>query len=249
MNLDRVIAVRNNKTIYRDGDKCIKVFNASYSKADILNEALNQAKMEESGLRIPRLLEVTCIDGKWAIVFEYIKGKTLDRLMREEPEKKGEYMALLADLQIEVLGKTCPLLNRMKDRLNARISQSELPAVVRYDLYYRLENKPRQDSICHGDFVPSNIIIDETGAPYILDWSHVTQGNALADAARTYLLLCLSAGEEDAQLYLELFCEKFGAAREDVQEWISIIAASQSIQGNAQERAFLLSQVRTIPGK
>ena len=28
MNLDRVIAVRNNKTIYRDGDRCIKVFNA-----------------------------------------------------------------------------------------------------------------------------------------------------------------------------------------------------------------------------
>ena len=27
MKLDRVIAVRNNKTIYRDGDKCVKVFN------------------------------------------------------------------------------------------------------------------------------------------------------------------------------------------------------------------------------
>ena len=27
MKLDRIIAVRNNKTIYRDGDKCIKVFN------------------------------------------------------------------------------------------------------------------------------------------------------------------------------------------------------------------------------
>ena len=27
MNLDRVIAVRNTKTVYRDGDKCVKVFN------------------------------------------------------------------------------------------------------------------------------------------------------------------------------------------------------------------------------
>ena len=40
MKLDRVIAVRNDKTIYRDGDKCIKVFGSSYSKADVLNEAL-----------------------------------------------------------------------------------------------------------------------------------------------------------------------------------------------------------------
>ena len=80
MNLDRVIAVRNNKTIYRDGDKCIKVFHEGYSKADILNEALNQAKMEESGLSIPKVLEVTNVDGNWAIVFEYVKGKTLDEI-------------------------------------------------------------------------------------------------------------------------------------------------------------------------
>ena len=72
MNLDRVIAVRNNKTIYRDGDRCIKVFNSEYSKADVLNEALNQARIEETGLNIPRVLEVTMIEGKWAIVTEFI---------------------------------------------------------------------------------------------------------------------------------------------------------------------------------
>ena len=59
MKLDRVIAVRNNKTIYRDGDKCIKVFDKNYSKADVLNEALNQARIEETGLNIPKILEVT----------------------------------------------------------------------------------------------------------------------------------------------------------------------------------------------
>ena len=37
MNLDNVIAVRPNKTIYRDGDKVIKVFDESYDTTDILN--------------------------------------------------------------------------------------------------------------------------------------------------------------------------------------------------------------------
>ena len=54
MNLDRIIAVRNNKTVYRDGDRCLKVFNEGYSKADVLNEALNQARIEETGLNIPK---------------------------------------------------------------------------------------------------------------------------------------------------------------------------------------------------
>ena len=82
MNLDRIIAVRNNKTVYRDGDRCLKVFNEGYSKADVLNEALNQARIEETGLNIPRVLEVTVIDGKWTIVSDYIKGKTLAQLMQ-----------------------------------------------------------------------------------------------------------------------------------------------------------------------
>ena len=46
MDLDRVIAVRNSKTVYRDGENCIKVFDSDYSKADVLNEALNQARVE-----------------------------------------------------------------------------------------------------------------------------------------------------------------------------------------------------------
>ena len=97
MKLDRVIAVRNNKTIYRDGDKCVKVFNAEYSKADVLNEALNQSRIEETGLNIPKILEVTMVDGKWAIVSEFIKGKTLAQLMEENEDKRDEYLELFVD--------------------------------------------------------------------------------------------------------------------------------------------------------
>ena len=130
MKLDRVIAVRNNKTIYRDGDRCVKVFNEDYSKADVLNEALNQARIEETGLNIPKVLEVTTIDGKWAIVSEYIKGKTLAQLMEENPEKKNEYLELFVDLQMTVQSKTCPLLNKLKDKMNRKISSAQLDATT-----------------------------------------------------------------------------------------------------------------------
>lgn len=92
MKLDRIIAVRTGKTVYRDGDRVIKVFDSDYSKADILNEALNQARIEETGLAIPKVLEVTMIDGKWAIITEYIEGKTMAELMKENPDKFDEYL-------------------------------------------------------------------------------------------------------------------------------------------------------------
>ena len=246
MKLEKIIAVRNNKTIYRDGDKSIKVFNEGFSKADVLNEALNQARIEGTGLNIPKVLEVTMVEGKWAIVSEFIKGKTLAQLMEEDPEKKDEYLALLVDLQLEMHSKTCAHLNKLKDKMNNKISESTLDATTRYDLHTRLEGMPKHKKVCHGDFNPSNIIITEDGTPYILDWSHATQGNASADAARTYLLFWLNGDIEGAKKYLDLFCQKSNTAKQYVQKWMPIVAASQSVKGNEHEREFLLSWVDVV---
>lgn len=246
MKLDRIIAVRNNKTIYRDGDKCIKVFNENYSKSDVLNEALNQARIEETGLNIPKILEVTIIEGKWAIVSEYIKGKTLAQLMSENPDKKDEYLELLINLQIEMHSKKAPQLNKLKDKMNRKISLSDLDATTRYDLHTRLEGMPKHTKVCHGDFNPSNIIVSEDNILYILDWSHATQGNASADAARTYLLFWLNGDIDGAKKYLDLFCQKSNTAKQYVQKWMPIVAASQSVKGNEKEREFLLSWIDVV---
>ncbi len=246
MNLDRVIAVRTGKTVYRDGDKTIKVFDEDYKKSDVLNEALNQARVEETGLNIPKVIEVTKIEGKWAIVTEYIKGKTLAQLMQENPDKYDEYLELFVDLQISVHNKKCPLLNKLKDKMNRKITEADLDATTRYELHTRLEGMPKHTKVCHGDFDPSNIIINEEGVPYIIDWAHATQGNASADVARTYLLFWLKGDIEGAKKYLDLFCKKSDTAKQYIQKWLPIVAASQSVKGNAKEREFLLSWVNVV---
>ncbi len=246
MKLEKIIAVRNNKTIYRDGDKCIKVFNSEFSKADILNEALNQARIEETQIKIPKVIEVTTVDGKWAIVSEFIEGKTLAELMEENPAKKDEYLEMFVDLQISVQSNTCRQLNKLKDKMNRKISETDLDATTRYELHTRLEGMPKHKKVCHGDFNPSNVIIANDGTAYVIDWSHATQGNASADAARTYLLFWLAGDIEGAKKYLDLFCEKSDTAKQYVQKWMPIVAASQSVKGNAEEREFLLSWVDVV---
>ena len=246
MNLDRIIAVRNNKTVYRDGVHAIKAFDSSFSKADILNEALNQARVEDTGLNIPKVVEITKIEDRWAIVSDYIPGRTLDRLMKENPDKADEYLNLFVDLQLEMHSKKVPLLNSLREKMNRKISQADLDATTRYDLHTRLEAMPKHDKVCHGDFNPSNIIISDDGTPYILDWSHATRGNASADAARTYLLFWLAGDIATADKYLKLFCTKSDTAKQYVQKWMPIVAASQSVKGNAKEREFLLSWVSVV---
>ena len=246
MKLDRVIAVRNNKTIYRDGDRCIKVFNKEYSKADVLSEALNQARIEQTGINLPKVIEVTMIDGKWAIVSEYIKGKTLAQLMVEDEENKAKYIEMLVDLQMSVHACVCPQLPKLKDKMSRKIADTDFDATTRYDLHTRLESMPKHNKVCHGDFNPTNVVVTEDGTLYILDWSHATQGNASADVARTYLLFWLAGDSEAAEQYLNLFCEKSKTDKRYVQKWMPIVAASQSVKGNAQERELLSSWVSVV---
>ncbi len=244
---DKIIAVRTRKTIFREGDTVVKVFDKDYAKYDVLNEALNQARVENIGINVPKIIEVKTVeDGKWAIVSEYIPGKTLSQLMKENPDKKDEYIEMLVDLQIKVLSLTCPMLNKLKDKMNAKINAANLDATVRYELHTRLESMPKHSKVCHGDFCPSNIIVKDDGTPYIIDWAHATQGNAAADAARTYLVFCLNGDEDAAEKYMALYCEKSKTAKQYVQKWLPIVAASQSVKGNPEEREFLLNWVNVV---
>ncbi len=246
MNFEKIIAVRPAKMIYKDGNRCIKVFDEKYSKADILNEALNQARVEELPIDIPKIKEVTMLDKKWAIITEFIEGKTLQQLMESNPDKINEYLDKFIDIQISVQNNTSPLLTKLKDKMKRKISLTTLDDHTKYDLETRLESMPKGYDLCHGDFNPSNIIICENGKIYVIDWSHVTQGNRCADVARTYLLFWLAGKSELGDKYLELYCIKGSVAKKDIQRWLPIVAASQSVKCNEKEKELLLSWVNVF---
>lgn len=246
MKFEKVLAERNNKVIYKDGNLAIKVFDENFSKSDILNEALNHARVEETGLNIPKIEEVSKIDGKWAISIDYIEGKTLQELMEENPDKLDEYLELFVNIQTEIHTKRSPLLNKIWDKMNRKIDETDLDPTIKYELHTRLNSMHKHHKVCHGDFNPSNIIITTDGTPYVIDWSHATQGNASADVARTYLLFCLKGHEDVAKKYLNIFCTKTDTAMQYVLRWLPIVAASQSVKGKEEEREFLLNWVDVV---
>lgn len=247
-NLENPIAERKNKTVYRDNDKTVKLFVENYSKADILNEALNQARVEEgTSLNIPKLTEITKIGNRWALVSEFIEGTPLDKLMNEHPEKEDEYLSLFVDTQLRIQSNTVPLLNRIKDKFRRKLTNAKnIDENTRYELMQRLEGMKNHAKLCHGDFNPSNLIIKEDGTVYIIDWSHVTQGNASADAARTFLLFSMNGKKELAEKYINLFSEKSGIEKTNIQRWIPIVAATQLTKGIEEEKEFLNNWINVV---
>ena len=97
--------------------------------------------------------------------------------------------------------------------------------------------------LCHGDYNPSNIIINEKGEYFVIDWSHATQGNASADAARTFLLFSIQGKDALADKYLNLFSEKSGIEKTHIQRWIPIVAATHGIP---EEQEFLAKWVDVL---
>lgn len=241
MTFDRVIAVRNTKTVYRDGEICIKVFNEGYKKPEILSEAQSLALMEETGMAVPELLEVKMIEGKWAIVTRYVKGKTLALLMEENPDKVDEYMDRFAGIHMDIITRKCRYLDRLTDKLNTKICDSKLAATLRYDLHARLYDMPQRDNICHGDFNPTNVIISEDDKAYIVDWSCVSRGNMSADIAKTYLEFMVDMNEETAEKYISSMIGKLNVSRERIENWIPIIAVSGSVSANRERRTKLMN--------
>ncbi|MCD8371395.1 MAG: phosphotransferase [Clostridiales bacterium] len=237
-----LVSRSSTKEVYRDGHLAIKVFCEGFPKSEVLNEALTTARIEEvGGILIPATLAVSVEgDGRWAITKEFIYGKTLQQLMDENPDRMDEYLDEMSDLQISIHEKRCPLLTKMKDKMARQISElTELDRATRYDLQTRLESTPKRDKLCHGDFQPENIIVADDGSGmYILDWVHATQGNAGADVARTYQLLCLRS-KEIADQYVSIYCRKTGTDRRYIEQWLPIVASAQLTKHRPEEAELL----------
>ena len=239
----KLIVKRPYKEVYRCEEGIVKVFETTHPKSAVFNEALNTVRIEETGLDIPKLKEVTQIDGKWALVIEKKDGKTLEEMMQVDAANIEKYMSDFVDLQLTIHAKTAPMLNRMKDKLARQIDTLKaLDATQRYELRTRLESMPKHSKVCHGDFNPSNVIVGKNGKMTVVDWAHATQGNASADAAMTYLLFALK-DQKTADLYLDLFCKKSDTAKQYVQQWLPIVAASQLEKDNELEKDFLMKWI------
>ncbi len=242
-----IIRKTDKKTIYREGKTLVKLFSDEYPKSDVLNEALNTARVEEgTSLNVPAIHEVTKVNGQWAIILDFVEGKTMQELMDENPEKVHELLNEFVDLQVEVLAQKVPLLSPLKDKMHRKISGTKFDKTTRYDLHILLDSLPKHDKLLHGDFNPENVIVSPDGRKFIIDWAHATQGNARCDAARTYLLFKLKKQDDIAEEYLKLFTEKTGISKLLIQKALPIVAASQTIKAIPEEKEFLENWVNVV---
>lgn len=245
MELKNLISESEKVMVYECDGKCVKVFkDADEPKSVVLYEALTHTRVEETGYKkVPQFLEITKVDGKWTIVYTFIKGKTLEEIIHDNPDKTDEYLEQMVDLQIEINGLRSAKISRLKDYLKRSIEGLDIiDDVKKYELLTRLNSMPNHVKLCHGDFEPGNIIVNNEGT-FIVDWLKAKQGNASADVAKTYLNFCLKHRTEWAEKYLKMYCKKTNTDIKYVQDWLPIVAAAQLKFKRPEERELLLTWI------
>ena len=235
----QILAEKSYKTVYRDGDTVVKEFTASHPKSNVFNEAYIHSVAEESGVPVPAILGVEPRDGGWAIRMEYVDGKTIEELIQEHPKQKEALLDRFVEIQTEVESRRTPKLRNTRYKMEEVINgMSEIDASTRYELLQRIHGMRRHTKLCHGDFVPSNVVIREDNSYCILDWAHATSGNAGADAAITYMKLTLE-DPETAEVYLRKYSHKADMPIQYIQKWMPIVAAAQLSKHIESERELL----------
>ena len=226
-----------------DEDKILKLYRESTSPGEAEQEAILASIAYDAGLNTPAVIDTITIENRQGIIFERVHGVTMVDAIIANPQKLIPYAHLLAELQVDMHTRTASKLPSQRHRLQRRIqSVSGLALETKAAILTDLDQLPDDNAICHGDFHPDNILI-RAEEPVIIDWIDATQGNPLADIARTTLLLraggLLSSTDELRrqkitemrylfyEAYLEHYTQICSVSRKTIARWEPSVAASR----------------------
>lgn len=220
------IAEGNTATIYLRNDQVVKVFHDYFPYGEAINEASKQEVAYSSGLPVPKIIEVTLLDGNPAILMEYVNGTTLGELLLANIHEATYYLNIAVDIQREIHSVKTDSIELMTSKLKRQIESAEkLNEKQKACLLEKMNQMTCENRLCHGDLHVFNLI-QTAHHVAIIDWVDASVGDVRADVYRTYLLYSQHY-PEIAEEYLNLYTEKSGISKDDILEWAPIIAGAR----------------------
>ncbi|WP_010280887.1 phosphotransferase family protein [Bacillus timonensis] len=234
MILGNPIARGNTAKVYLFDNKIVKVFNEYLPDTESINEANKQKYAYSCGLPVPEIFDVTKINGKQAIIMEYVKGETLGDLFIKDKARAEYYLTISVDMQRKIHSIIPEEIEPMYDKLYRQIERAkQLDSRQKNYLLHRLESFTYKSRLCHGDFHLFNLIMSENQV-VVIDWVDSSAGDIRADIYRTYLLYSQFSSEL-ADIYLQIYCEKSGLLKSEVFQWAPIIAGARLSENVSSE--------------
>jgi len=256
------IAQTRKSDVYIWGDnKILKLLRKSNLDSNLGLEAKITRMVKRTNLDVPDVNGIVEIDGRQGIIFEYIEGSSILRRVKSKPWMLIQSAWMLAELHASIHNCIVPGLPSQRRKMEKQIQNATiLPADVRKIALNVLDQLPAGKVLCHGDFHPSHVILSSCGN-FIVDWADASQGNPLADVAKTFLSIPLghlpsnvfgkwllkSARTLFSQISLRRYLQLTSASRQKVAAWqLPVAAAMLSKNLSPKRTSQLLAFVETF---
>lgn len=182
-----------------DENEIIKVLHKDFPK-ELLEFELNINQIiNQNQLPSPKVVGLTTWANRVGLIFERIQGPTLMGQLFENPNHVEQVGKIMGKLHSEIHQAKSKELPNQKDKLIEAIEglpENVLSRLEKNVVKNYLKTLPSDQCICHGDFHPENILVEEKRY-VVIDWLTARSGNPACDVARTMVILKYAVLPED----------------------------------------------------
>lgn len=256
--LGHPIAYGRTAEIYAwENGQVLKLYYDWFELENIQYEQRIARAVQASGLPVPRVGEIIQVKGRNGLIYQRIEGVSMLAMMRRKPWNVFFYARRMADLHARMHDQTILAeIPSLRQQILYKISRAPaLSADLRLKTLALLEKLPEGDRLCHGDFHPDNILITAR-RDVVIDWIDSSQGNPLADLART-AIITMGAVEMNQlknqflnlfirvfhRTYLQRYFSIHPGGKDEYALWLPIVAAARLSENIAGMEGWLIAQV------
>ncbi len=175
---------------YKD-NKVLKLFYSTFNDKDIEYEYLITKNISDMTDIAPKVYDVINVNNRMGIVYEKINGQMLSEYLSRNFKNAHKIVHKFAQTQKVINNINSENIPNHTNKLKQRITNSSLLCDSEKEIIVKYLKTINKNEICHGDYHPENVFVDQNYNFRVIDWANMFVSNKYIDIARTYYLIKL----------------------------------------------------------
>ena len=173
---------------YKD-DKVLKLFYSAFSTKIIEDEYLIAKNISTTTNLVPKVYDIDHTKNRTGIVYEKIKGEMLSDYLSGNIISTRKIIRKFVQTQRRISNINVENVPSHTNKLRQKITSSCLLSDSEKEIVLKYLSIINNNELCHGDYHPENVFVDQNHDFKVIDWANMFVGNKYLDIARTYYLI------------------------------------------------------------
>ena len=184
------IGIGRTAEVYDHKDnKVLKLFYSTVNEEDIEYEYLITKSISDMTSIVPKAYDVINVKDRMGIVFEKLNGEMLSDHLARNLRNARKVIHKFAQIQKRLNNISIENFPNHTNKLKQKIMSSSLLCDPEKEIILKYLKTINRDEICHGDYHPENVFVDQNHNFRVIDWANTFVSNKYIDIARTYYLI------------------------------------------------------------